>query len=50
MGYMGDYTSDGACCGDGSATMAPMQMAPMQPGATITVPQGGLAPSPGADQ
>jgi hypothetical protein len=29
MGYMGGYTSGGACCGDGSATMAPMQTAPM---------------------
>jgi hypothetical protein len=29
MGYMGGYTSGGACCGDGSATMGPMQMAPM---------------------
>ena len=39
MGYMGGYTSEGACCGDGSATMAPMQMAPMQvsPGTTGTV-------------
>ena len=49
MGYMGGYTSDGACCGDG-ATMAPMQMAPMQSGATYTLPPGAITPSPGTDQ
>jgi hypothetical protein len=34
MGYMGGYTSEGACCGDGMsmapATMAPMTTIPMQ--------------------
>jgi hypothetical protein len=43
MGYMGGYTSDGACCGDGSTMMAPMQMSP---GTTMSVQPGQTMPSP----
>jgi hypothetical protein len=46
MGYMGGYTSDGACCGDASGGV-PMTMSP---GATMMVQPGQIVPSPGADQ
>jgi hypothetical protein len=42
MGYMGGYTSDGACC-DGSTTGVPMEMTP---GATMSVQPSQTVPQP----